>query len=214
MSDIFDEASSEIRNEQIIALLKKYGYYIIIAIVAIISSAAFFVLWKNKQTTEQENLGKIYYNMQQIDKNGNDEAIVMESLDHLIKNRSSSYSALASLKKADLLVNSTNYLEAIHIYDDIASNSKTEKALRDLSAISAANIIISQNIANMDIENRLEKLLTIDEEFLDSAILLKALYLKNNNKIQELSNMVSSLNNISKETKEKLTILEGSYDTK
>jgi hypothetical protein len=208
MSDIFDEVSSELKNEQMINLLKKYSFHLISGAVLIIIVVSGFVFWQKTVESKQQMLGALYYNMQNIDKNAGDEKTVMESLDHLIKSNDSGYEVLAAFRKAIILKSESKFSDAIAIYDNLSSDNKVDRAFRDLSALMAANIIIANNLSDLDIEKRLVGLTDKNNSYYDSGILLKAIYLKNNNKPKELASMFDSLDDsISPSVKEKLDIL-------
>ncbi len=208
MSDIFDEVSSELKNEQMINLLKKYSFHLISGAVLIIIAVSGFVFWQKTVESKQQMLGALYYNMQNIDKNASDEKTVMESLDHLIKSNDSGYEVLAAFRKASILKSESKFSDAIAIYDNLSSDNKVDRAFRDLSALMAANIIIANNLSDLDIEKRLVGLTDKNNSYYDSGILLKAIYLKHNNKPKELASMFDSLDDsISPSVKEKLDIL-------
>jgi hypothetical protein len=208
MSDIFDEVNTELKNERIVNLVKKYGFHIISLVAIIVIVVAGFVIWEKTIESKGQMLGALYYNMQNLDKNANDEKTLMESLNHLIDSKDKAYEVLAAFKKVGILKAQNKYQDTISIYDNLSANHKIDIAFRELSDLMAADIIIANNLADLDIENRLAKLTQKNHNYYDSGILLKGIYLKNNNKSQELKTMFDGLDdNISPHIKEKLDIL-------
>lgn len=172
MTDIFDQAKEELKQEQLINFIKKNVTYwllilIFIVVIVIITNNYF----NNKKITHQKN-AQIYYNaLKLLEKNSNDK-IAFESLDYLILQQADHFSSLAAFKKAGMLALS-DQKAAIELYDQIAKDPKVEAAHQDLSRLSALRLIM--NDASLEeSKRRFKELSKQGRPFYGTSKLLKA----------------------------------------
>jgi hypothetical protein len=96
----------------------------------------------------------------------------------------------------------------IKVYDLLAQNNKVDMIIKDLAKLMAANIIIANNFSDYKIEERLEQLTNKQNNFYSSGIMLKALMLKNQKKVEELASFIKAVTpDVEMELQKKLKIL-------
>jgi hypothetical protein len=181
VSDIFEEAGNELKQERIVGFVTKYAPHFICLLISIIIFTSIGVVWKNHVASKQRHLGDIYNKMLFLANNKDDVKATNEALDHLISSDDKGYQALAILKKCQLLIEAKQYDKAIELYDKIHHNKSLDKALRDLASLLATSLIIEQKQDNT-IDKRLAYLVDKDNIFRASGMLLKISYLLQNNK--------------------------------
>jgi hypothetical protein len=208
MNDIFEEINSELQQERFISLFKKYAITIIMVIILLIISSVSYICWQSYLKNKAMQNGEIYYNIRNLEKTNNNESLIEESLTHLMKKNDSGYFVLGAFKKAQLLEKSQNYPEMIKVYDLLAQNNKVDMIIKDLAKLMAANIIIANNFSDYKIEERLEQLTNKQNNFYSSGIMLKALMLKNQKKVEELASFIKAVTpDVEMELQKKLKIL-------
>ncbi len=193
MNDIFEEINTELQQERFISIFKKYAIIIIIAIILLIIGSISYVCWQSYVKNKAMQNGEIYYNIMSLEKNKNNDQLIQESLEHLMTKGDRGYFILAAFKKAQLLEKAQNYPEMIKVYDLLAQNNKVDMIIRDLAKLMAANIIMSNDLSGYKIEERLEQLTNKQNNFYSSGVMLKAVMLKNQKKLTELTSFINSV---------------------
>jgi hypothetical protein len=179
MSDIFDEADSELKQEKLDKLLDKSIPYIICMVVVIIAATCFYVVWQKHVTKRQAEFGDIYNKTLTLLKNEKDQS-ALESLNYLVKKDNNGYACLARFKKAELLIKEGKIDEAVAIYDAIESSKPQDQAMADLASLLATSLLI-ENDKEDNINERFKRLERQDHAFRGSALLLKAGWLLKHN---------------------------------
>jgi hypothetical protein len=193
MNDIFEEINTELQQERLISIFKKYAIIIIMAIILLIIGSISYVCWQSYVENKAMQNGEIYYNIMSLEKNKNNDQLIQESLEHLMTKGDRGYFILAAFKKAQLLEKAQNYPEMIKVYDLLAQNNKVDMIVRDLAKLMAANIIMSNDLSGYKIEERLEELTNKQHNFYSSGVMLKAIMLKNQKKLAELTSFINSV---------------------
>ncbi len=172
------EIQDEISRENMVRFVNKYGKLLVAAGITLFIAIAVFQFWQQHHRQEASKAGSAIYAVM-TNANKQDE-FSLKKLDATAQ--SSGYYEISLLNKAQLQVNKNDFTAAITSYDAVAKNG-SDKALRDLASINAANIFLNTNPHADGLEKRLTALTGDDNSFKYSAReLLAAFYLANNNK--------------------------------
>ena len=175
MSDIFDEASNEIKQQRLVNFFRKALPYLVATVFILIAFASLYVYLNQQKEINQAELGDLYNKAQLLLQQEDDQA-TQESLDYLIKNNSNGYGVFANLQKAQILAKSKQYEQSIEIYETISNNKNIESAFRNLALLRSTALLIEAN-QDQDLTERFAVLADSKNPFRDSALLLKAAWL-------------------------------------
>jgi hypothetical protein len=157
VSDIFREVDEEVRQEQIITFLKRYGKYLAAVIVLVIAVVAGYRYFQDQTRAEHARLGDAF-----------DEAVLLveegkaaEALPKLQaigkESPSDSFGLLARFRVAELQAQAKDVKAAQATYDAIAADSGAMKVYRDLAAYYAAALLLESG-GGADLEKRLQSM--------------------------------------------------------
>lgn len=142
MSDIFREVDEEVRQEQIITFLKRYGKYLAAVIVLAIALVAGYRYLETRQHREHAAQGDAYDAAVALV----DDAKPAEALPKLQavskEGGADSYGLLARFRVAELQNQAKDTKAAQATYDAIAADSGVDKVYRDLAAYYAASLLL------------------------------------------------------------------------
>ncbi|MBT5390127.1 MAG: tetratricopeptide repeat protein [Alphaproteobacteria bacterium] len=133
MTDIFSEIEQEVRQDNLLALWKRYGPYIIGAASAVVLATAAYVLWQNYENSRLSAIAKEYstaLNLNSEERSSEAEEI----LNRIGEQEKSGYGILARLTAAHLLA-SRNKDEAIALYQQLIAESSIDPIFRDLAVL-------------------------------------------------------------------------------
>lgn len=169
MSDLFREVDEEVRQEQIIQFVKRYGVHLIVAVVAAILLLAGYNYWQGQQDAEREALSErfeaavsLLSGGKPVEAAGEFEALAADA-------GKSGYGLLAGLRRADALAQAGDVEGAVATYDAIAESSGVDRFFRDLATLFAANLLIDTADVG-EIQGRLEALTGEDNPLRYSAL--------------------------------------------
>ncbi len=141
MSDIFREVDEEVRQEQIVTFLKRYGKYLVAVIVLAIAIVAGYRYLEDRERAENAAKGDAFEAaMVLLDEGKNAEA--MPKLQEVAKDGSDSFGLLARFRVAELQAGGKDVKAAQASYDAIAGDSSVAKVYRDLAAYYAASLLM------------------------------------------------------------------------
>jgi hypothetical protein len=156
VSDIFREVDEEVRQEQIITFLKRYGKYVAAVIVLAIAIVAGYRYFEDKQRAENAAVGDDFTAaVALIDAGKPAEAV--PKLQALAKDGTDSYGLLARFRVAELQAQAKDVKAAQATYDAIAADSGVTRVYRDLAAYYAASLLLESG-GGAELEKRLEGL--------------------------------------------------------
>lgn len=144
MADLLDEIKEDLSREKYALIWQKFGnYFIGAAIAALILTAAGVAGNKHMESKYSE------YSDALFDATNAPPSEALKKLDELIENSNSTYKAIAGLRKAALLLESSKSTEALAAYKKVADESSSPKELRDVAKL--LYIAIS---SNLEIDNK------------------------------------------------------------
>lgn len=169
MSDLFREVDEEVRQEQIIQFVKRYGVHLIVAVVAAILLLAGYNYWQDQKNAEREALSERFGVAVSLLSDGK-TVEAADSFEALAADAGASgYGLLAALSQADALAQSGDIEGAVAAYDAVAESSGTDRFFRDLATLFAANLLIdAADVSEM--QGRLEALTGEDNPLRYSAL--------------------------------------------
>lgn len=157
MSDLLTEIKEDIKNEKFALLWKQYGNYIIICAILVVIFTAANTWWQSHMRAKYEENGNELYNAINLESQGNDKAAI-EKYDEIMKYSSSSYYALAAIKKAALQNKEGNKKDAIDTYKQVKDKAGIPEELKDLAELLYIYNLINDGVATGEIEGQLEKI--------------------------------------------------------
>lgn len=173
MSDLFREVDEEVRQEQIITFLKRYGRTIIVVVVAAIAALAGYNIWQSQVRGEREAESEQFEAAVGLMEDGETAAAASGFAAIEDETGRQGYGMLAGFRKADALAQSDDIGGAVAAYDAIAADSNVETFYRDLARISAANLVVDTATPE-EIDERLLPLSSEDSNHRFSALELRA----------------------------------------
>ena len=139
MSDIFREVDEEMRQQQIIGFVKRYGKYVVAAVVAAIIVFLTVRYLEGQREKESEAAGERFEAAQnllvseQLSEAAADFAVLAEET-----GGSDSFGLLARFRQAEALYRAQDVTAAIAVYDAITDDSSVDRVYRDLARLYAA----------------------------------------------------------------------------
>lgn len=173
MSDLFREVDEEVRQEQIITFLKRYGRTIIAVVVVAIAALAAYNYWQSQVQGEREAESEQFEAAVGLMADGEVAAAADQFAEIEDETGRQGYGMLAGFRKADALAQSGDINGAVAAYDAIADDSGVEGFYRDLARISAANLVVD-TASPEEIDERLLTLSGEDSNHRFSALELRA----------------------------------------
>ena len=154
MSDIFREVDEEVRQEQIITFLKRYGKYLAAAIVLAIALVAGYRYLEDQKRAEHAVQGDAFDAAVALVDEGK-PAEALPKLQAVAKDGSASYGLLARFRVAELQNQAKDTKAAQATYDAIAGDSGVDRVYRDLAAYYAASLLLESG-GGPELEKRVQ----------------------------------------------------------
>lgn len=167
MTDIFREVDEEIRQDNLKALLDRYGIYLLGACIGVIIAVAGLKGWEYYQRSSAEAAGARYIEaieLAEADKTAEAEAIFRD----IAADGPAGYATLARFQKAASLVARGERDEAVNEYVRLANDGSLNDLLRGLANVRGALILIDIGSRD-DVEARLANLNTRDNPWRNTA---------------------------------------------
>ena len=148
MSDLLDEIREDLSREKYALIWQKFGNYIIGAAIAALILTSTGVAAK-----KFINYLHASYSDALFEANNAPNAEALVKYDELMKNGNATYKAIAGLRKAALLLQSSKNTDALAVYKKVIDESGGPQELTDLAKL--LYIAVSSNIAadNKDYNN-------------------------------------------------------------
>lgn len=155
MSDIFREVDEEVRQEQIITFLKRYGKYLAAVIVLAIGLVAGYRYLEDQKRIEHAAQGDAFDAAVALVDEGK-PAEALPKLQAVAKEGGSdSYGLLARFRVAELQNQARDTKAAQATYDAIAADSGVDKVYRDLAGYYAASLLLESG-GGPELEKRVQ----------------------------------------------------------
>lgn len=169
MSDesLFREVDEEVRAERFQKLWKQYGAYVAGAAIGIVLAVAGIKGWQYYQVQQAEAAGEQYLAAVTLLNAGKKED-ADEALTKLANENSAGFGALAKFRVAASLAQKGEKAEAIKVFDEIATSSSSDPALRNLAKVRGALIAVDSETLEQ-IEKRVGELNTKEGAWRHSA---------------------------------------------
>lgn len=152
--NVFEEITVDSVRDFVNKYLLQLMY--LVAIILLFSLIIIFVI-NNKENHKQKDITNFYQATTYIAEGKNDEAL--ELLQNIYSSSSNNeIKTISGIKLATLQAKNKNYNEAVKIYLEIYNLKNIDEFLKNLSGLSALNILISQN--NQDTYTQIEDLIT------------------------------------------------------
>lgn len=134
MVDLIDEIRDEVKKDNLAAFWKRFGKLIILGLVAIIVATAAFSWWKVQKTTEQKEVGRALYKLNQAAQMQDSDSVVTLA-DAVQDKAKAQVFAIASLREAALLVQTGEVDKAITLYDETIAKSDKKSIYANLAKL-------------------------------------------------------------------------------
>ena len=137
MVDILDEAREAVQQEQMLALVKKYGAFVILLTVGVIVGIIAWQMWQAAQRKAEYKTSIAYFDaldkLQAGDKKGGEAALMA-----LMEDAPKGYKSIAALQLAAQKVEDGKIKEAVADYEEIEKNG--DPAFRELATLLIAEL--------------------------------------------------------------------------
>lgn len=165
MSDVFEEVNEDLRRENNIKLWKKFGPWVIGVCVLVVVAVGGNQYYKNYQIAEAVNASNAYdAYLTVINEDGATGASGAEQLAAVEKSGHAGYIYLSKMSQADAFARDKNLIEAVRLYDTIASDSSLTQNDRDIAGIKAAYLLVDSATLE-DIKKRVENINVVENAF-------------------------------------------------
>jgi hypothetical protein len=154
VSDIFREVDEEVRQEQIITFLKRYGKYVAAVVVLAIAIVAGYRYLEDRRQSEHAEQGDAFEAAVTLVDEGK-PAEALPKLQAIAKEGDDSYGLLARFRVAELQAQAKDTKAAMATYDAIAGDSGVNRVYRDLAAYYAASLALESG-GGAALEKRLQ----------------------------------------------------------
>jgi len=134
LADIFQEIDEDVRRERLQLLWKRYGTYIVGAALGILLATAATVAWREYRVRQNQAQAQQFLDAIDLANRGDQQGARI-AFAELAKSAGAGYAALARLQEAALAAKAGDTAGAVKIYDQIAADGGTDRALRDLATL-------------------------------------------------------------------------------
>lgn len=169
------EIQEEISRENMVKFVNKYGKLLAVAGILLFVGVAAYQFWLQYHLKESAKTGSVVY---KIMSDKPQDEFALKSLDEA--SHAPGYFEIALMNKAQIQIKNNDFPGAIASFDAVAKSSHADKALKDLAALNAANLLLNTNPKADGLEKRLSDLTDQDNSFKYNAMeLLASYYLQN-----------------------------------
>ena len=154
MSDIFREVDEEVRQEQIVTFLKRYGKYLAAAIIAAIVAVAGYRFMEDRTRDARAAQGDSFDAAILLADEGK-TGDALTRFQAMGKDASDSYGLLARFREAELQNKAKDVKAAQATYDAIAADSGVARVYRDLAAYYSASLMLESG-GGPELEKRIK----------------------------------------------------------
>ncbi|MEN3950517.1 tetratricopeptide repeat protein [Iodidimonas sp. SYSU 1G8] len=174
MSDIFREVDEEVRQEQIVTFLKRYGKYVAAVILLAIVIVVGYRYWEDRQRHEHAATGDEFGAAMTLAAEGKTAEALAGLKTLAAEAPDDSYGLLARFRQAELEVEAADTKAAQATYDAIAADTGVEKVYRDLAAYYGALLMLDAG-GGAELDKRLDGMSGTDNVWRLSVMELKGL---------------------------------------
>lgn len=147
MADLLDEVRADLKEEQTVGLLKKYGTFTIVIMGFILFAMTGNLWWKNyQQGNIHKEGGDFLVAALKMRANKLDEA--MKEFKELAQDGKTTYAALASLNLASFQQAKKEYDKASEAYKNVMSHPDTPPVLKEYSELMYLKAKLSDSVSN------------------------------------------------------------------
>lgn len=193
MSDVFEEVNDDIRRDNMTKLWKRFGPWVIGVCVLIIAAVGGSQFYENYQVSQAVSASVAYQDY--VDALGEDGATGASGTEQLAvveQSGHAGYIFLSKMSQADAYARDKNLIEAVKLYDTIASNSALQQNDRDVASIKAAYLLVDGATLD-DIKARVANINVVENAFRFQARELIALSAYKNKDFKQSNQVFSEL---------------------
>lgn len=157
--DIFDEVSEDLRQDQAVALAKRYGVWLIAACVAVLIAVGAQQGWQAWQHKRASQAAMQFIALTQMDPNATADAQVKaaQALNQFAATAPEGYKTLANLRAAALYAGAGKLAQAQALWLGVAQDGSADPLLRDAATLTWAQASIG-SAPNADVQAKLQPL--------------------------------------------------------
>jgi hypothetical protein len=155
VSDIFREVNEEVRQEQIVTFLKRYGPYLAGLIVLVVLGVAGYRYFEDQGRREHAQMGEAFIEAVETANSGQTDEALKKFAAVAEQDPDESYGLLARFRRAELLAESNDSNGARAQYEEIAADSGVQRVYRDLAALYGAQLALAAG-GGEELQQRLE----------------------------------------------------------
>ncbi|MBL1242490.1 MAG: tetratricopeptide repeat protein [OCS116 cluster bacterium] len=165
MSDVFEEVNDDIRRDNMAKLWKKYGPWVIGVCVLIVAAVGGSQFYKNYQVSQAEAASNAYdAYLTVLNAEGATGVDGATEFEVVAQSGHAGYIFLSKMAQADAFARDKNLIEAVKLYDIIASDSSLAQNDRDVATIKAAYLLVDSTSLE-DIKSRLAAVNVVENAF-------------------------------------------------
>lgn len=157
MVDIFKEVEEDLRSQRMRSMWDRFGKYVIGVLIAIVLAVGGNQYWDYHTRNVQERESGLYTSaismIEQGDRDGG-----LAALDSLRQSGSTGYRGLAAIREATVLADGGEIDDAIRVYESVAADSRTNRAIRDYGELMSISLLLDQGSDADVLIGRLERL--------------------------------------------------------
>jgi hypothetical protein len=142
VSDIFREVDEEVRQEQLIGFVKRYGAYLAVVVVLAIIGVVGHRYWQDHQRQQHAALGEAFDAAMLLAADGKTEEATAALRALAEREPGGGYGLLARFRLAEMSQNSGDSKAAQGIYDAIAGDRGVPRVYRDLAGYHSAALAL------------------------------------------------------------------------
>ena len=161
------EVNEELRQDQMQAIWKRYGWVLISAAVAVVIATAGYRAWDWYVSSQANASGDRFLQALTLSAEGKTAESAAE-LEALQKDGYGSYPLLARMRAATLLAQDGKVDEAVKAFDEVAADGSVTDAIRAMASLRAAMLLVDHGTYE-DVARRAEPLSADSSELRHSA---------------------------------------------
>ncbi|ALE04090.1 tetratricopeptide repeat protein [Bartonella ancashensis] len=148
------EVNEELRQEKIYTFWKRYGVFIIVALVMFVLTIVAYQIFSHRKLNKENAISDAFMkSIELIEEHHFGEA--MQQLENVKASNLGGYPFLARLREASLMSERGDDAQAVKLFDAVASHKKAPLLLQKVAKVRAAYILVDTGTLD-DVEKRVK----------------------------------------------------------